>query len=284
MKFKNEESELFTPDGGPAEESFKRTTHMGIGAHQDDLEIMAFNGILECFGKDDRGFLGVIVTDGSGSPRDGLYAHYSDEEMRLVRRAEQKKAAVIGEYSALALLDYSSAEVKDPSRTAVMDDLRGLLAAARPMTVYTHNLADKHDTHVAVALRTIHAIRELPAASRPKAVYGCEVWRDLDWMVDNDKVAFDVSGRENLAVALLGVFDSQIVGGKRYDLATLGRRRAHATYHTSHGTDQATSLAFAMDLSPLVQDTDLDIEKFVADHIKRFAADVASKIKKMAGG
>ena len=69
-----------------------------------------------------------------------------------------------------------------------------LIGEARPAVVYTHNLADKHDTHVAVALRTLAAIRSLPADVRPAAFYGCEVWRDLDWMVDEDKVAFDVTG------------------------------------------------------------------------------------------
>ncbi len=39
---------------------------------------------------------------------------------------------------------------------------------------------------------------------------------------DEDKVAFDLSAQENLQMALLGVFDSQISGGKRYDLATMG--------------------------------------------------------------
>jgi len=61
------------------------------------------------------------------------------------------------------------------------------------------------------------------------------VWRDLDWLVDSDKAPFDVSEHENLQAALLGVFDSQIAGGKRYDLASMGRRRANATYFESHG-------------------------------------------------
>ena len=129
--------------------------------------------------------------------------------------------------------------------------------------VYTHNLADKHDTHVAVALRTIAAIRELPAEARPKRLYGCEVWRDLDWMIDSDKVVFQLDQHENLAAALLGVFDSQIAGGKRYDLATIGRRRAHATYHQSHGVDTAEMINFGMDLTPLIEDPSLDPGGFV---------------------
>ena len=55
----------------------------------------------------------------------------------------------------------------------------------------------------------------------------------------------------------MGVFDSQVTGGKRYDLATAGRRLAHATYYASHGTDEESALNFAMDLTPLVEDPSL---------------------------
>jgi hypothetical protein len=109
-------------------------------------------------------------------------------------------------------------------------------------------------------------------------LYGCEVWRDLDWMLDEDKVAFDCSVQENLQMALVGVFDSQVTGGKRYDLATMGRRRAHATYHTSHDTDVATGLVFAMDLTPLVEGVDKDISAYVQGYIERFAEDVRQRL------
>ena len=170
MKLTNPGAEVFVPDGKSAEEALSRTTHMGIGTHQDDLEIMAYHGILECFGSGDKWFTGVTVTNGGGSPRDDLYADYTDEDMQNVRRAEQKKAAVVGEYSAVALLDYSSSAVKDPSNREVIKDIKRLVEAARPRAVYTHNLTDKHDTHVAVALRTIQALRELPPDSQPGAV------------------------------------------------------------------------------------------------------------------
>ena len=149
--------------------------------------------------------------------------------------------------------------------------------------MYTHNLADKHDTHVGVALRTLAAIRSLPADARPKHLYGVEVWRDLDWMVDSDKVALDLSAHENLQAALVGIFDSQICGGKRYDLATQGRRRAHATYHASHGTDVATGLAFAMDLTPLVTDPGLSPWKYVSGYVERLSAEIEARLAKLSG-
>jgi LmbE family N-acetylglucosaminyl deacetylase len=244
---------------------------------------MALHGILQCYGKADRWFLGITVTDGSGSPRDGLYARFTDAEMQEVRRSEQRKAACIGDYAAMAQLDFPSAAVKDPDRGDVVEDIRLLLEAARPEVVYTHNLADKHDTHIAVALRTLRALRALPEGSRPRLVLGCEVWRDLDWMLDDDKVPLDVSAHPNLASALVGVFDSQISGGKRYDLATLGRRQANATYRESHSTDTATALTNAMDLTPLIRDPDRDIATFMLGHLERFQADVAARMRKFTG-
>jgi LmbE family N-acetylglucosaminyl deacetylase len=281
MKLNRDTAEIFVPDGLLPEEALARTTHMAFAAHSDDVEIMAFDGILRCFQQDDRWFCGVIITDGSGSPRDDLYKDYSDEAMQVVRRKEQKKAAVVGEYGAQVLLDYPSAVVKDGSRQAPTDDIERLLKAARPEVVYTHNLADKHDTHVAVALRVIEAARRLPAAERPQRLYGCEVWRDLDWLADADKVAFDCSAHENLQAALLGVFDSQIGGGKRYDLATVGRRRANATYYASHGVDAATGMTFAMDLTPLVTDPAKDIQAYVQEFIDRFAQDVKERFERL---
>jgi LmbE family N-acetylglucosaminyl deacetylase len=282
MKFSLDSAEIFVPDGLAAEAALGRTTHMAIAAHQDDLEIMAFDGILACFQREDSWFCGVVVTNGSGSPRDDLYRDYTDEDMRVIRRTEQKKAAIIGEYGAQIQLDFPSAVVKAPSDQRTIDDLIAILRAAHPHTVYTHNLADKHDTHVAVAVKVIESIRRLPEYERPERFYGCEVWRDLDWILDDDKVSFDVSAHENLQAALLGVFDSQICGGKRYDLATMGRRRANATYFASHGVDVSTGRIYAMDLTPLAKDPSLDIVAYVQAHIERFAQDVAARIRKTA--
>lgn len=281
MELHNPTAEIYVPDGSPVELALSRTTHLGIVAHHDDLEIMAYDGILECFGQTNKHFTGVTVTNGAGSPREGLYAHYTDEEMQRVRRVEQKKAAVLGEYSAHGFLDYPSAPVKDPANVEVIEDLKKLLLAAKPHVIYTHNLADKHDTHVATALRVIRALRELPKEARPERLYGGEVWRGLDWMNDEDKVVFNVEAHENLAAALLGVFDSQICGGKRYDLATLGRRRANATYLASHGVDESTSLNFGMDLTPLIENDQLDVGQYVKVFIDRFAAEVSHRLAKL---
>jgi LmbE family N-acetylglucosaminyl deacetylase len=255
-----------------------RTTHLAIAAHQDDIEIMAYHGIAECFGRRDRWFSGVVVTNGAGSPRNGIYSAYTDEQMQQMRLIEQRKAAFVGEYGCQAQLGFRSAQVKNPLETAVVEDLQEILHTARPEIVYLHNLADKHDTHVAVALRSIAALRQVRPDVAPRKVYGCEVWRDLDWLPEADKQVLPVSARSNIAAALVGVFDSQVSGGKRYDLATAGRRLAHATYYASHGTDEESALTFAMDLTPLVENRELDVTSYITGYIDRFRADVAQRV------
>lgn len=274
-------AEAFVPDGSPLPAALGRTTHVGIGAHPDDLEIMACHGILECYGKNDRWFTGVTLSSGGGSARTGAFAQKSDLEMIELRKEEQKRAARLGSYGAMILLNHASSAVKDPHHEGVARDLDWLLSAMKPDVVYTHNLADKHDTHVATALRVIAAVRRLPREKRPLRVIGCEVWRDLDWLDDADKVVMPVDGHGSLPEELIAVFESQIAGGKRYDLAAAGRRLGHATFFESHAVDGQKAVVLGMDLTPLVMDDAKDPASFAAEHVERLLRDVKGRIAKM---
>jgi LmbE family N-acetylglucosaminyl deacetylase len=190
---------------------------------------------------------------------------------------------MVGRYGAMIQLGYPSSAVKSAADPSLKEDLKRIIEASRPRVVYTHNPADKHDTHIGVVIAALQAMRELPAELRPEAVHGCEVWRGLDWLPDEDKVAHDVSAHENLAAALTGVFDSQIAGGKRYDLAALGRRRANATFFESHAADEARMISFAMDLTPLVANPSLSIPDYVGGYISKFADDVRLRLTKRLG-
>ena len=272
----------YIPDGTEENEALERTTHLCIAAHQDDIEFMAYSPIAECFGDGEKWFCGVVATDGAGSPRSGPYADYSGEDMKIVRTEEQKQAAIIGKYGALVLLGHPSKQVKDKNDQELIDELAEILRRAKPRYVYTHNLADKHETHVATALKVIAAIRGLEEDEKPEKVYGCEVWRDLDWLNDDEKVYLDCSAHPNLSRALSGVFESQIAGGKRYDLAAEGRRLANATFLESHALDSYSMLNYAMDLTPLIKEKPLDIADYVAGYIKRFEDSVRNTIKNLS--
>ena len=266
-------ADIFLPGGGDWREALRSATHLGIGAHADDLEFMAFHGIEECRRGGGK-FAGVVLTDGAGSIGGG-------SDLREKRRTEQREAAKIGGYAVVIQLGLSSAKLKDAKDKTAQALLEEILRYARPKTVYAHNPADRHDTHVAACLRTIDVLRALPADGRPQRVYGCELWRDLDWLTGDDRIRLDCGADENFAFALNAVFRSQIGGGKRYDLAVLGRRRANATLDDPHRADDSEMATLAMDLTPLVLDPALSVEEFTAGMVDRLRADVCNRLARM---
>jgi len=255
----------FIPDGNNLETAFSRTTHLAIGAHPDDLEVMAYHGVAQCYESDSQWFGGVVVCDGAGSPREGAV---DGPDMITARSEEQKKAAALGRYSFALQLAMTSSTVKDAWNPALVVRLAEILDSTRPETLYLHSPFDRHATHLAVFAHSIRALRTLPDEAKPKRVLGCEVWRDLDWLDDNDKVRLDVSGHPKLAREILDVFGSQIHGGKSYTEATLGRRHANATFSDSHTVDQVESLSYAVDLMPLLDG--MTVAEFVEEKAGRF--------------
>jgi LmbE family N-acetylglucosaminyl deacetylase len=283
MKFSRVEADVFVPNGSDAAQALTRTTHLCVIAHQDDIEINAYPAVAACQGRADRFFTGVVMTNGAGSSRTGKFAQVTDAEMQVIRREEQRRAAVLGNYNLQLQLAHASADVKQAGHAGVAADMAVIFGGCRPEVVYLHQPVDKHDTHVACLLRCIESLRALPKDRRPARVLGVEGWRDLDWLADNDKVAMDASDNPELAEKLVAIFKSQIAGGKRYDLAAMGRRLANATFFASHASDKSTAISWAMDLTPLMLDDTLSVKEFALGHIERLRADVAARIGKFGG-
>ncbi len=281
MDFQKPEATLFIPDQIDEKIAIQTTTRMAIVAHPDDAEILAYHGIVECFDNPKESFGCVTMTNGSSTPRDFLYADYTDEEMVQVRRREQQTASIIGKYSFVAQLDYTSKELRDGENQSPSIDLNTIFQKVNPRVVYTHNLADKHDTHMAATIRVINALRSLPDGRKPEAVYGCEAWRDLDWMTEIDQIRFDLSRHMNIAHALIAVHDTQNIGVKRYDQGVIARRRAHAVFNDTHGIGNLEAMGLGMDLTPLIKDSSLDISQYAAQFIQRFSDEVVDRIHRM---
>lgn len=277
MKLSRPGSAVFVPDAAPVEAALSRTTHLGVVAHADDLEILAIHGILACYAQSERWFAGVVATDGVGAPQERT--PLAPEELRDVRRREQERAAVLGQYGAVVFLDQPSSAVKAPTDRATVDDLASVLRATRPGVVYTHALTDAHDTHVAVTLRLLEACRALAPEERP-AILGCEVWRGLDWLTAADKVTLPVDEQPELQAELLGVFESQVTE-KRVDLGTLGRRAANAAFAESHRVDRHERVVLAMDLTPLVSEFARPWE-LVQSCVRRLEADVLGRLNRLS--
>lgn len=281
MNLKNAKGHIYVPDGRETAAAMKRTTYLCIAAHQDDVEIMGYGPIVECYQDPAKWFSAVVVTDGAGSPRSGEYTSMTDKEMQLVRSREQDEAAAMGKYAAMIQLGYPSREVKSAGSGRCSAEIAEIIKACTPEVVFTHNLADKHDTHVGVALRTIEAIRSLPKTLRPRKLYSLEVWRGLDWLIDESKVVWDTSPEPALAEKLLSVFKSQCAGGKRYDLASLGRRLANATFFASHAVDSVSSCSYALDITALIENESVTPTQLIEGHIDAMRDEIVERISRM---
>jgi hypothetical protein len=123
---------IFVPDRLETKAALRRITHLGLGAHQDDLEFMAFHGILNCYRKPDHWFGGVTCTNGAGSARTGRYASYTDEQMQSVRVEEQDAAAVVGGYGIMTSTTRTSAWSLPPCKLCVN---------SRPPSVHAPSMA-----------------------------------------------------------------------------------------------------------------------------------------------
>lgn len=286
LRLSRPDSDVFLPAPGrfaTAEEALRKATHVCIAAHQDDVEIMSHDAISDCIDDPDTcAFVAVVVTDGAGAPRSGPFAGTSDAALRRLRRDEQRRAAELGGYAAAIQLAHPSTSVREAA-PEVVGDLAAILSIARPRILHLHQPADKHDTHVAVLLRCLEALRGLPESRRPETVLGIEVWRSLDWLDEEHRVALNSGRHPELALRLLGAHTSQIAGGKRYDVAAAGRRRANATFSTANTTDRFDGLTWAMDLTEVVRGR-TSLEDLLAAHLRRFREDCEARLARLYAG
>ncbi len=276
MDFSNPNARIIVPDGTAPVQALARTTHLGIAAHPDDLELVAVEGILACYGARQPGFTGVVLTDGAGSARGGAFAGMSDEEMRLQRMSEQVRAALLGRYSAVVMLNHPSAAVQRQPNQDLLEDLLQVLFVAHPQAVYTHDPADPHPTHAAAARAAIEALRRLPSAERPGRFLGVEVWRGLDWLPADERVVLDLSRRAGLQERLLAAFESQ-AAGKDVLRAAMGRRRANAAGLDPRRAGTVKLASFAMDLAPLLQEGSPGLAEFLRGKVERFGGEMAGR-------
>ncbi len=260
------------------EDALKKATHLGVGAHPDDLEILAGPGISECYQKSDRHFVGVVCTSGSGSPQFG--EALSAKQLAEVRASEQLAAAEKGEYAAVVSLSLESSELKGPINRSLVEGLKNLLILMSPQVVYTHDLTDPHSTHLAVTLHLIQALRE--SSHQPQLFYGCEVWRSLSWLDHPHKYLLSVNNA-TLISDLISCHKSQL-HVKPYHLATIGRMQANATFDNAYAENSADFTVAAMDLMPLIVDDQLKPESYLEFLISSFRNKSLSTLQSLGKG
>lgn len=263
-------ADSLVPDGSALDSALQRSSHLCIGAHPDDVEILGWHGIAHCLTSHRDWFTGVVVTDGAGSPRSGAYTEFTDEQMIALRRREQRDAAALGKYSAQLQLGYSSASTQEEMNDQLVCQLQEILLLTQPRVLYLHNLADAHRTHQSVAKACLAAVRGVPSQQRPEQVLGVEVWRSLDWLPVPYRAELPLPEDHELQLRLLQAHASQVAGGKSYDSATIARQIANATFAHSHDLDKHPACALAMDYSTLLANPELTPEAFLQQCLQAF--------------
>lgn len=259
----------------------QQTTHLGIGAHSDDLEFMAIHGISECYECPNHWFSGIICTDGRGSIRPKNQKNLTEEEWIALRSEEQIKASKIGDYSYVHLLGFQSQEIATAeSFDNLVETLQEELIKTKPTYIYTHSPADRHKTHRIVSLAVIQAIRAVRQDLPLVSFWGCEVWGSLEWLSNDDRQILDHSKHLDLAHRLNQCFSSQILGGKNYAEAITGRRIANATLLKPRKKDEFKEVTYAIDLMPLIQNPEQSIQLFLQEKIDRFKETIIHTLKK----
>lgn len=265
---------------GMKADACQKTTHLAIGAHQDDVEIMAMSGILECFGISHNWFSSVTLSTGTGKNRKDIYRTLSDDELKDVRVEEQKKAAIIGNYAVSISMKYQTQEIRMLDSNA-LEDIKSIILMMKPRIIFMHSPFDNYDTHVAACILTLKALQEVREEYIPERLLGCEVWGSLDWLPTKFKVYLPVQDRENIINACMGVYDSQIYGGKRYDLGVNSRLQSNAVFSLDSKYGYEKKVAFAINLKPLIWKDLNGVLDFIDVVIDSYRKDVLFNLKKI---
>ncbi|MCI5073059.1 PIG-L family deacetylase [bacterium] len=249
-------------------------SHLAIGAHPDDVEIFAYNAIEACYQSKEKNFAAIICTNGSGAPKYGEYKNKSKDEIIQIRKMEQQKAAQLGQYSGLIHFNHESEVVKNKS-DILLNDLKLLLDYFKPNYIFTHNPFDAHATHRYTLLACLKALKAIDHQAWLKGFFACEVWGSLDWLPSQFKYVLGENNSEELQKQLLNCFYSQNVGSqKRYDLGTVGRKQGNATFFESDQGNRYTHQSYAIDLLPVLNDSQHSLVEYCQQIVLAFQASV----------
>ena len=256
------------------------TNLLAIGAHHDDIEVMAMDGILKAYGSKKYSFYACVLSDGAHFSKMGKYSDISDKEMIETRNQEQIRASQIGEYANLVFLKHTREDIENNEKDVVIKNIQKVILEVQPDVVYTHNIFDKGDIHTLTAIRVIEAILGLEEDKRPRLLYGCEIFRSLDWLPDKYKVVFDLSENKELQSRLIGVYDTRMEQSRNYNKAVVGRKLAHATFGNSNSSiDEEKLIWYGINLTPVIQ-KGITLDEYCVKILNDFNKELLEYIKK----
>ena len=214
--------------------------------------------------------------------RAAVIAAHTDAEMVEVRRDEQRRAAELGGFGAVVQLGHPSGDVKSADGvTSLADELASILEVS-PSAEPLHAQSGRQARHPSSGDGGDRA-RGTPTADDACDRRGSSASRggatSTGWATARS-CGSTPRRTSALAQQFAAVYESQIDGAKRYDVAIQGRRRANATMHGIRSTDDAEEVIVAIDLTPLLRNDDLDPVEYTLAAIDRLRADVETSLRR----
>lgn len=240
--------------------------YLCICADAGDTEIMAIDGIQRGYRAKKYTFATVITSDGLSLERAGKLAKATDRKVNTTKNREQKAAAEIGRYNSVYFLSHKTDEILDQENEDIVNEYLEIIKELKPRIIYTHSILDRDPTHVSVAVKVINALRKLRKGQMPAVLYGCEMWRDLDWVDPSKVISFDVSHNIRLQKQLINVHQSQNAS-RDFINATIGRRYVNATYSRSEKKKDAKLTARAINMTTLLRRKEYPIKRFAMSFV-----------------
>ena len=232
---------------------------------------------------------GVRMIDQTRLPGEEIYRTYTDYRgvAEAIRSMVIRGAPAIGVAAAMGIaVGIKNSRAKNPSELrAEFEVIAETLAKTRPTAVnlfwainrmravFNNSLSCHHTNaqvldmvRVGLEEEAKRILAEDIAINEAMGRHGADLMPDAGTVLTHCNAGALATGGYGTA---LGVIRAAIGAGN--DLATMGRRRANATYLASHGVDESTSLIFGIDLTPLLEDERLDVGEYVDGFIHRFA-------------
>lgn len=186
-----------------------------IAGECGDVERLGLGGVIDALYNPNKSFVGVVTRAPHDIQNGGRYGLYSPADMIDIRLAEQQKAANIGSYGSIYVLNYQSYE----DRESIIEDYVSLFKAYRPEIVYTYSPFEKDPAKIEVMKMVITALGRIEDGYRPQVIYGSYLGASLDLLADGQSVSLGLDSKVEYAYSVLDIYDSANENGENWDVA-----------------------------------------------------------------
>ena len=213
-----------------------------------------------------KGVFSVYITDGRSSPRKDRTI--SDDEM-AARRQEEAVAALqaVGAVGGIFLKMRSTEWEKEGERRAEKE-LAEILQFVRPEEVFLPAPYERHRTHQRSTHLGIEALRQ--AAPLKTTLLGYSLWGSF-WG-GKKRVVRDITPFIKKKLGAVIAHASQI-NYKPYQQGILGKNNFEAIFWESHELPKAAYVEIFLDMTELLEKSDLTLEAFMRQDLEAFVQD-----------